>query len=191
MLILWNILSADWNWTLPALGLTSYRHKKKCGFGTHISLCIAQSKFLCSEWIFQKTTFHVVWGPVYKYLVLFTWFFLFSLLLWPQKTNGSCRAVHLAVVKVLRDTATGAGELRQHIVCVVIFKSFFSLFLVLHAAWSLCKHEIDNYSFSARSLFSLSSPSFGRCSSPVFFNIRLQQFFLTSAFVLVVSLFLQ
>jgi hypothetical protein len=39
----------------------------------------------------------------------------------------------LAVVKILRDTATSAGDLRQQIICVVIFKSFFSLCLVLHA----------------------------------------------------------
>jgi hypothetical protein len=39
----------------------------------------------------------------------------------------------LAVVKILRDTPTGAGDLWQHIICVVIFKSFSSLCLVLRA----------------------------------------------------------
>ena len=46
------------------------------------------------------------------------WFLLFSV---------------LAVEKILRDTATGVGDLRQQIICVVIFKDFSSLCLVLHA----------------------------------------------------------
>jgi hypothetical protein len=39
----------------------------------------------------------------------------------------------LAVVKILHDTTTGAGDMWQHIICVVIFKSFSSLCLVLRA----------------------------------------------------------
>jgi hypothetical protein len=74
----------------------------------------------------RKRSILQILSTIYVIILIFSvavatknqWFLLFSV---------------LAVVKILCDTATGAGDLRQQIICVVIFKGFSSLYLVLHA----------------------------------------------------------
>lgn len=112
-------------------------------------------------------------------LVLFTWFFLFSLLLWPQITNGSCFSVYLSVVKILRDTATGVGELLQHIIGAVMVKAPPVCVSSYTLSCSLCKQETDNYSSCLSFFFCLCLRPFssGLCSSFLFFNIPFQLLF--------------
>lgn len=98
---------------------------------------------------------------------------------------------NLSVVKILRDTATAARDLRQYIICVVIFKSFSSLSRpTCSRGLYVNTKQINTHFFMNLSFFLFSPFSSSRRCSSVFFNIHFQSVFLTSLSFLLCLYFL-